>query len=64
MSRTPRCSSNLVAVSGTNEYSVKPLALVSTVTPPIVAVFRAVPDALALAEAAEEAPAADGVPGL
>ena len=45
-------------MSGTNEYSVKPLALVSTVAPPIVAVFRAVPDELALAEAAEEARAA------
>ena len=31
---------DLVGVSGANEYSVKPLALVSTVTPPIVAVFR------------------------
>jgi hypothetical protein len=27
-------------VSGANEYSVNPLALVSTVAPPIVAVFR------------------------
>jgi hypothetical protein len=54
---------DLVAVSGANEYSVKPLALVSTVTPPIVAVFRAVPDELAVAEAAAEA-AADGLPGL
>jgi hypothetical protein len=52
----------VVAVSGANEYSVKPLALVSTVTPPIVAVFRAVPDELAVAEA--EAPAAAGLPGL
>jgi hypothetical protein len=34
----------LVAVSGTNQYSVKPLALVTTVTPPIFAVFRAVLD--------------------
>jgi len=50
---------DLVAVSGTNEYSVKPLALVSTVAPPMVAVFRAVPDELAGAEAAAEAPAAD-----
>jgi hypothetical protein len=40
------------------------LALVSTVTPPIVAVFRAVPEELALAEAAAEAPAADELPGL
>ena len=31
---------DLVGVSGANEYSVKPLALVSTVAPPIVAVFR------------------------
>jgi hypothetical protein len=35
---------DLVAVSGTNQYSVKPLALVSTVTPPMFAVFRAVLD--------------------
>ena len=47
----------MVAVSGANEYTVKPLALVSTVTPPMVAVFRAVPEALAPAEG-EEAPAA------
>src|SRR5208283_5222358 len=52
---------DLVAVSGANEYSVKPLALVSTVTPPMVAVDRAVPDELALAEAAAEVPAADGL---
>jgi hypothetical protein len=52
---------DLVAVSGTNEYSVKPLALVSTVAPPMVAVFRAVPDELGLAGAAEEAPAAGGL---
>ena len=31
---------DLVGVSGANEYSVKPLALVSTVAPPIVVVFR------------------------
>ena len=31
---------DLVGVSGANEYSVNPLALVSTVAPPIVAVFR------------------------
>jgi hypothetical protein len=55
---------DLVAVSGTNQYSVKPLALVSTVTPPILAVFRAVPDELALAEEAAEAPAAAGLPEL
>src|SRR5262249_58825448 len=29
-----------VGVSGPNEYSVKPLPLVSTVAPPIIAVFR------------------------
>jgi hypothetical protein len=51
---------DVVAVSGANEYSVKPLALVSTVTPPMVAVFRAVPDELTLGEAAAEA-AADGL---
>ena len=31
---------DVVVVSGANEYSVNPLALVSTVAPPIVAVFR------------------------
>ena len=31
---------DLVGVSGANEYSVNPLALVSTVAPPTVAVFR------------------------
>src|ERR1700761_7052643 len=31
---------DLVGVSGANEYSVNPLALVSTVAPPIVPVFR------------------------
>ena len=31
---------DLVGVSGANEYSGKPLALVRTVAPPIVAVFR------------------------
>src|ERR1700746_3754513 len=31
---------DLVDVSGANEYSVNPLALVSTVAPPIVAVLR------------------------
>lgn len=34
---------DFVLVSGTNEYKVKPLALVSTVTPPTFAVFSAVP---------------------
>jgi hypothetical protein len=38
---------DLVGVSGTNEYNVNPLALVSTVAPPIVVVFRAVPEAVA-----------------
>jgi hypothetical protein len=33
----------VVEVSGTNQYRVKPWALVSTVTPPIVVVFSAVP---------------------
>jgi hypothetical protein len=46
---------DVVAVSGTKEYSVNPLALVSTVAPPIVAVFRAVPDELAEAEVAPAA---------
>ena len=56
---------DLAAVSGTNEYSVNPVALVSTVTPPIVVVFRTVPDELALAGADEAAEtAADGLPGL
>src|ERR1700755_2423987 len=31
---------DVVAVSGTNQYKVKPLALVTTVAPPILAVFR------------------------
>jgi hypothetical protein len=31
---------DLAGVSGAKEYSVKPLLLVSTVAPPIVAVFR------------------------
>ena len=43
---------DLVAVSGANEYSVKPLALASTLVPPIVVAFRALPDAAA-GEAAE-----------
>jgi hypothetical protein len=45
----------LVAVSGANEYKVKPLAFVSTVTPPIFAVFRAVAEAVADGEADGEA---------
>ena len=32
---------DVVAVSGTNQYKVKPLALVTTVAPPILAVFSA-----------------------
>ena len=32
---------DFVEVSGTNQYSVKPLALVRTVTPPILVVFSA-----------------------
>jgi hypothetical protein len=44
---------DLVAVSGANEYTVKPLALVSTFAPPIVALFSAVLDeAAATLEAA------------
>jgi hypothetical protein len=31
----------VVAVSGTNQYKVEPLALVTTVAPPILAVFSA-----------------------
>ena len=34
---------DLVLVSGTNQYKVKPLALVSTVVPLTVAVFSALP---------------------
>jgi hypothetical protein len=37
----------VAGVSGANEYRVKPRALVSTVVPPIVVVFRAVPVAVA-----------------
>ena len=47
---------DLVAVSGTNQYSVKPLALVSTVAPPIFAVFRAVLDEPAVGDAVAELP--------
>jgi hypothetical protein len=36
---------DLVAVSGANQYTVKPLALASTLVPLIVAVFRTVPEA-------------------
>ena len=38
---------DVVGVSGANEYSVNPPALVSTVAPPIVAVFRLPPVAAA-----------------
>ena len=50
---------DLVEVSGTNQYSVRPCALVSTVTLPIFAVFTTV-----LAEAVLEAElaAAGGLP--
>jgi hypothetical protein len=46
-----------VVVSGANEYRVNPRPLVTTVTPPIVAVFSAAPD-----PAAPDAEALDGVP--
>jgi hypothetical protein len=49
---------DLVEVSGTNEYSVKPLASVSTVVPPIFAVVRAAADEPVLAD---DVAAADGV---
>jgi hypothetical protein len=48
-----------VAVSGANEYKVNPRALVTTLTPPIVALFRAAPDPAA---PGAEAGALDGVP--
>jgi hypothetical protein len=48
----PPLQFDLVGVSGTNQYSVKPLALVRTVVPPIVAVRKAVPDEFAVADAA------------
>src|SRR5262249_32646941 len=38
---------DLVDVSGSNEYSVKPLLLVSTLAPLIVVVFRTFPEAAA-----------------
>jgi hypothetical protein len=47
---------DFVDVSGTNQYKVRPLAFVSTATPPIVVVFRA---ALVVAE-----PDADGADEL
>jgi hypothetical protein len=49
---------DVVEVSGTNQYSVKPFALVSRVAPPIFAVCSAVPDDPA---AAAEVAAADGL---
>ena len=48
-----RCSSNLVEVSGTNQYSVKPLELVSTCVPLIVVLSTVL--ALALEAGAEAA---------
>jgi hypothetical protein len=39
---------DVVAVSGANEYRVKPWALVSTAAPLIVVVFSALPDEAAL----------------
>jgi len=45
---------DLVDVSGTNQYKVRPMAFVSTATPPIVVVFRA-----ALLEAVPDADGAD-----
>jgi hypothetical protein len=53
-----------VAVSGANEYRVNPRALVTTVTPPIVAVFSAAPDPAAPDPAVPdaEAEALVGVP--
>jgi hypothetical protein len=38
---------DVVAVSGTNQYKVEPVALVTTVAPPILAVFSALPPAAA-----------------
>ena len=38
---------DVVAVSGANQYRVKPCALVSTAAPPIVVVFSALPAAAA-----------------
>ena len=51
---------DVVEVSGANQYRVKPWALVSTVTPPIVVVFSALP----LAAGALEAVVAAGAAGL
>jgi hypothetical protein len=53
---------DLVAVSGANVYSVKPLAFVRTVTPPTLAVFRPAAAAPAEPEAAELPPAGELLP--
>jgi hypothetical protein len=50
---------DVVAVSGTNQYKVKPLALVTTVAPPILAVFSAL---LPAAGALEAGAALEAVP--
>jgi hypothetical protein len=50
---------DLVLVSGTNQYRVKPLALVSTVTPLICVVFKAEPEEAGL----EDAPLVPPEPG-
>jgi hypothetical protein len=42
---------DVVAVSGTNQYKVKPLPLVTTVAPPILAVFSALLPAAGALEA-------------
>src|SRR5690348_6273317 len=42
---------DVVAVSGTNQYKVKPLPLVTTVAPPILAVFSALLPAAGVLEA-------------
>jgi hypothetical protein len=47
---------DLVEVSGTNQYKVKPLALVSTVAPPIFVVPSVDPEDPAGADAAGELP--------
>lgn len=43
-SRLPELAASIRVLPGANQSRVKPPALVSTVTPPIFAVFRAVPD--------------------
>jgi len=53
---------DVVAVSGTNQYKVKPLALVTTVAPPILAVFSALLPAAGALEAAP--PELAGLDGL